>query len=166
MILSYMLFIICGLQGTGKSTVAEKISAKVNGVIIKTDVIRGELFKVPAYSRKIYSQKQMQQVYDEMFLRTKKIIEKGENVILDATFTKKENRNKAKAISEKFKLIETICPEHIVKERMVKRFDDSSKAKFEHYLKYKKFFEPIDERHIVIDTSKDIDKQIRQFSEN
>lgn len=153
-----MLVIVCGLQGTGKTTVAEKIAGKINGVLLRTDVIRKEILKNP-----IYSEEERQEIYDEMFLRTKDLLKENEYVILDAVFAKKENRKKAKKISKDFKIIETICPEKIVKERMKNRFEDESEARFEHYLKYKKLFEPITEEHIIIDTSKNMDRQLEKF---
>jgi len=126
--------------------------------LLRTDVIRKEIIEKPTYS-----EVEKQKIYDEMFSRAKVLVEKGRDVILDATFAKKENRDKAKKITKNFRIVEIICPENIVKERIEKRFEDESEAKFEHYLKYKQFFEPIEDQHIVIDTSKDINNQLEKF---
>ena len=40
-----MLVILCGLPGTGKSTLAKQIASDNNGVVLRTDIIRGEMFK-------------------------------------------------------------------------------------------------------------------------
>jgi len=153
-----MLIIVCGLQGTGKTSVAKKIASKIDGILLRTDVIRKEIIKKPTYS-----EEEKQSVYDEMFSRAKELIEGGKDVILDSTFAKKENRDKAQEITKDFRIVETICPENIVKERIEKRFEDESEAKFEHYLKYKQFFDSIKEKHSIIDTSKDIDEQLEKF---
>lgn len=160
-----MLIIVSGLQGTGKTTVAKKITKEIKGVLLRTDVIRRDLFEVPEYIKKIYPKDQMQKVYDEMFSQARILLKKNRNVVLDATFLKKENREKAKKISKghNFEIIEIVCPEKIVEMRMKKRFKGESKAKFEHYLKYKNIFEPIKEKHIIINTSKNIDSQLKKI---
>ncbi len=153
-----MLIIVCGLPGTGKTTVAKKIVTKIGGILLRTDVIRKELIEKPTYS-----EEEKQTIYSELFLRAKELIKNGKDVILDGTFAKKKNREKAKEISKEQIIVEIICPENIIKERIEKRIGDESEANFIHYLKYKKFFEEITEEHIIIDTSKDINKQLKKF---
>lgn len=153
------LIIICGLPGTGKTTLAKKIAAKIGGVLLRTDVVRKEL------ATQKYTKKERQGVYKEMFNRAKKLLKKDQNVILEATFAERKYRQEAKKIARNLKaglkIVEVVCPQSLVKERMVKRTGDESQAEFKHYLMYKKFFEPIKEKHIVIDTSQDIDKQLQ-----
>lgn len=160
-----MLIIICGLQGTGKTTVAKKIAKKIKAFLFIADVIRRELFK-----KRKYNIEEHQRVYDEMFIRAKKLLKEKKDVILDATFTNKKDRIRAQKIAQKakvdFKIIEVVCPENIIKKRIEKRLGDESEARFEVYLKYKKFFNPVISKHIIIDTSgtlKDIDKQIKKY---
>lgn len=66
-----------------------------------------------------------------------------------------------------FQIIEVVCSdESLIKKRIEQRFGDDSDAKFEHYLKYKNLFEPIAEKHIVIDNSgtlQDIDKELDRY---
>ena len=155
-----MLIVVCGLQGTGKTTVAKKIAVKTKGVLLRTDVIRKEIVKKPTYS-----EQEEQKVYNKMFSKAKYLLKENRNVVLDATFVMRKYREQAEKISKntEIKLVEVVCPEKIVKERIEKRTGDASKAKFEHYLKYKEFFDPITEDHITIDTSKNIDKQLKNF---
>ena len=155
-----MLIIICGLQRTGKTTVAKKIAEKIDGALLRTDILRKELTDRPRYS-----EEERQRAYNEMFSRAEKLLGQGKDVILDATFVRKEDRNKAKILSgeENFKIIETICPEEIVKKRFEKAPKNESEANFETYLKYKETFEPVTEDHIVIDTSQDVDAQLEKF---
>lgn len=145
-----MLIIVCGLQETGKTTVAKKIGKKTGAILLRTDIIRKELFKNPTYS-----QKEKTRIYSEMFLRAKKLLQDNNTVILDATFAEKQNRHQAKKIADetgsKFKMIGVKClSKEIIKERLRARFNDESDAKYNHYLKYKKIFEPIAEKHIII----------------
>lgn len=153
-----MLIIICGLQGTGKTTVAKKVALKINGVVLRTDEIRKEIIKNP-----VYSKEEKDRVYDEMFSRAKGLIKEGRSVVLDATFVKKENRDRAKGISKEFRIIEVVCPEGVARERIRKRVGNKNEANFDNYLKYKRFFEAVDEEHMVVDTSKDVDEQLREL---
>jgi len=152
-----MLYIICGLQGTGKTTVAKKLSERVNGILLRTDAIRKEIIDKPTHS-----EEEKRRVYEEMLLRARQLIEKGKDVILDATFSKRVYRDEAKKISKgKYIIIETVCPEEIAKERLETR--DEIGANYKTHLKCKKNFEPVEEEHVIIDTSKDIDRQLEKF---
>ena len=157
-----MLIIVCGLQGPGKSTVAKKITEKINSVLLRTDVIRRELVKNPQYTKE-----EIEKTYNEMFSRTQKFLSENKNVILDATFAKQENRSRAKEIAKKvdinLKIVEVICAEDIIKKRIGKRLGDASRAQFKNYLEYKKIFEPIKGQHTVIDNSGTIAKTNEQL---
>jgi predicted kinase len=162
-----MLVIVCGLQGVGKSTVAQRIAAKMDALLLRTDVIRKELIGKPDYS-----EQEMQRIYDEMFARALKSLQQKKHVVLDATFTKQSNRVQAKKVAQEvetgFKIVEVTCLEDEVQRRIEKRSGDASEARFREYLKYKFLFEPIVEEHISINNSgsvEDIDKQIKKVFE-
>lgn len=159
------MIIVCGLQGTGKTTVAKRIAAKIGAVSLRTDAIRKELKEVPQYT-----EQEMQDVYDEMFSRAQKLLLKNRNVILDATFTKKRNRDQAKKIAEEaktdFKIVKVVCSrDDIIRKRIRERSGDASEAGVEIFERNKSLFEPIVEEHIVIDNSgtlEDIDEQLEE----
>lgn len=160
-----MLIIVCGLQGAGKTTVAKEVAEKLKAVLLRTDIIRKSLIKEPKYTVA-----EMQKIYKEMFIRARKMLQDDKNVVLDATFTKKENRMEAKKIAEEtnvdFQIIEVVCSEKVIKKRIEQRSGDDSEANFEVYLKYKNLFEPITEKHIVIDNSgtlRDLDEQLNRY---
>ncbi len=88
-------------------------------------------------------------------------------MVLDATFTRQENRLLAKETAEsagkKFIIVEVTCDENVVEQRIKARISDESDAGFETYLAYKKLFEPVTEDHFNIDNSastEQTDKQI------
>ncbi|MCK4336080.1 MAG: AAA family ATPase, partial [Candidatus Aenigmarchaeota archaeon] len=99
----------------------------------------------------------------EKFLRSAK------NVVLDGTFYKKGFRDGLKEIAKRMKsdfhLVEVRCDERILKKRVGKRKKKKtpSDADFEVYKKVKKEYEPIREKHFVVDTGKDWEKQIERF---
>jgi len=87
------LFIICGLMGSGKSSVAEGLAGRLDLSILSSDRVRKELAGIdPGESQKvpfdsgIYSQEMTQRTYDKMNTTAAGILKTGGSVILDATF--------------------------------------------------------------------------------
>lgn len=155
------LIVVSGLSGTGKTTVARLVAEKFGAVHLRTDAIRKEIFPKPTYSPE-----ESEFIYQEFFRRAEQAI-KTRNVVMDATFMLERGRVAARKIAElagaDFTIIETYCPENIVKERIGARINDESDAQFIHYLDQKKKFEPIKEKHIIIDTSQDVKAQIKKL---
>ena len=151
-----MMVAMCGLQGTGKTTVAKELSRRLAWPLHRTDVIRQQLFPDMQWT-----ERETDATYDELFRRAERGLRTDSRVILDATFSRKKYRTKAKAIAEKrqcqFRLIETTCSDAIVKKRLETRTGDESLADFGVYLKSKEIFEFVDEPHITVDTSTEID---------
>jgi predicted kinase len=150
-----MLVLVCGLPGTGKSTVAKELAKSINGKLLRTDIIRKEVFKKPKYT-----EREKQNVYELLFSRAEQLLSKNISCVLDGTFYKKSLREKAHDVAKKtgakFEIIECICPEKVIHKRMKKRTktSDASDADFRIYEKMKNEYEPIEEKHIVIDTSR------------
>jgi len=169
-----MLVLVSGLPGTGKTTVANQIAKDIDGVVLRTDAIRREIFKeasieeiersddpykydlqgafnklkiIPEkYQRLIW--RQNEKVYDVLFKRLQDYL-KDKNVIIDATFYKRDLRDRAYDIAEELNkeviLVLTECPEECVKSRIVKRKttpdEYSHLDKIEVYDKIKNLFE-------------------------
>jgi predicted kinase len=158
------LILVCGLPGTGKTTVAKKIADKTGSFVFNTDIVRKELFEKPGYTE---NEKSL--IYNLLFEMAEKFLRSAKNVVLDGTFYKKELRERVRKIAEKmnsdFHLVEVKCEEKILKGRMGKRKKEKtpSDADFGVYMKIKKEFEPISEKHFVIDTGKEWEKQVERF---
>ncbi|NIO20207.1 MAG: AAA family ATPase [Candidatus Aenigmarchaeota archaeon] len=159
-----MLYIVCGLPGTGKTTMAKKIADHTKSFVLNTDIIRKRIMEDPKYT-----EHEKELVYKLLFDMAEKFLATGKNVILDGTFYRKELRERAKEIAKKtknkFKIIEIKCSEEIIrkvmKERKKKKI--ASDADFAVYKKMKKVFEPIREKHLVLNTSKGFDQAVRKF---
>ncbi|MFQ6088111.1 MAG: cytidine deaminase [Candidatus Methanofastidiosia archaeon] len=172
-----MLIVLSGLPGTGKSTLAQRLSENLDAQILRTDVIRRELIGKSKYFEfkerdKLYTKEEMELAYYGMFLVASHLLKASKNVILDATFYKKSLRDRAREVGKttnsKTYILEVICPEKVVEERMRKRFKDkrnASTASFEIYERMKGIFEPPEEKHFKIDTSLNLQNQIESFLE-
>jgi len=151
-----MLVLVCGLPGTGKSTVAERIAELLPARMLRTDVVRKELFPEPTYEAE-----ESAAVYDELFDRARERLDAGEHVVLDATFRRRKLRERAAAVADdagvEFRLVRVECAESVVRERIERRQreeDDESDADFSVYNQLKEEFEPIEgDGHVVVDNS-------------
>lgn len=150
-----MLIIFSGLPATGKTTIARRVAKKIGAIILRTDVIRKELFPDPKYT-----DEEKKQVYNEMFLRAEKFLVKENVVILDANFYLQSLRGRARDVArqfgKKFIIVECVLDEKKVLGRMdvrISKGDASDANSIEIYRKIKSLWEPIRAQHIVIDTS-------------
>jgi len=150
---SDILLITCGLPGTWKTETSEEIS-KIKGYpILRSDLIRLEVLKnEDIFDEKVASDMSKRMVvYDETFRRADEALEKGDSVILDATFITQSLRRRAAAIAAKhdktFVILQTHCPQEAAIARILRRTkeDYQSNALTEQaYLSNKKKFEEVD----------------------
>lgn len=155
-----MIVVVCGLPGTGKTTIAKKLAPVINAIVLSTDKIRKELIPNPTYQKE-----ERALIFDVMILLAKYLHSADKNCILDATFNKEYSRNQVKndlKVSEdQFFVVECICPEKIILSRLENRKDDYSDADIFVYRQMKKIYEPITSKHITIDTSLDSDYNVK-----
>jgi uncharacterized protein len=163
-----LLFVVCGLSGTGKSTVAQKIAVDYHATQINTDVVRKEHAGIDQFERHhdqfntgLYDPKNIDDTYEQVMRRAETELSKGRNVVLDATFQKKNYRDIGSHIAQKHHasmiLVQCVCPDIVVKKRLEERVKKKSVSdgRWEIYLKQKTTFEPFttQENPLSIDTS-------------
>ncbi len=171
------VLIACGLPASYKTETTEVI-AKLKGYkILRTDLIRLEVLKdEDIFEEKVASNmKKRELVYDEMFSCADELLEKGEGVILDATFITQALRRRAAEIAARhekvFVIQQTQCPQEVSLRRISERTkeDYESNALTEQaYLNNKKKFQPVDLEdlrglfpslnivHLLVDTTSDL----------
>ena len=147
-----VLLITCGLPGTWKTETSEEVS-KIKGYpILRSDLIRLEVLKgEDVFDEKVASNMDKRKmVYDETFRQADEALEKGDSVILDATFVTQSLRRRAAAIAAKhnktFVILQTHCPQEAAIARILRRTkeDYQSNALTEQaYLNNKKRFEEV-----------------------
>ena len=148
-----VLLITCGLPGTWKTETSEEI-ARIKGYpILRSDLIRLEVLKGEnIFDEKIASDMSKRtMVYDETFRRADEALEKGDSVIIDATFVTQSLRRRAAEVAARhnktFIVLETRCPQEVAIARILRRTKDNyeSNALTEQaYLNNKKKFEKVD----------------------
>lgn len=148
-----VLYILSGLPGTGKSTLAKTFSEKMNAVYLRIDTIEQEIRDLCNFN-----------VGGEGYRLTYRIIEDnlkvGNNVISDqvnpVNFIRKEFNNLAVKNNCKYMNIEIICSdekEH--KYRIENRINEIENLKLPTWEEIKnRNYERWEEEHIIIDTAK------------
>lgn len=150
---SGVLLITCGLPGTWKTETSEEISRIKGYPILRSDLIRLEVLKgEDIFDEKVASDMSRRtRVYDETFRRADETLEKGDSVILDATFVTQSLRRRAAGIAAKhnraFVILQTHCPQEVSIARILRRSKETyeSNALTEQaYLNNKRNFEEVD----------------------
>lgn len=166
-----VLIATAGLMGSGKSYQARQLAMRLGAEIIRTDVVRKEIFALQPtdrryedFGRGIYTDDISRLVYQKIFELAGQKLRQGKPVIIDASFKKKEERQKAMHLAEKlgvrFYLLECFCPDNITRRRLEKRLlknDNASDGRWDLFQKQKNDFETIQEipekSHLKMDTS-------------
>lgn len=149
------LIVIFGNIGTGKTSLAERLQELTDFSLLRSDLTRKEMFRVPVFSHRekaefnqgIYNKKVTKKVYQELAKKSASLLRQGKSVILDATFSKAIFRKKIIALSKKLKIpyyfFECCLSRKIVFERLKlrKKKKEVSDADFLIYLRKRAEFE-------------------------
>lgn len=126
------LVLVGGLPGTGKSTLAGALADRLGLVLVGSDVVRRELAGVPPdrsaaapFRQGIYTPELTRQVYAELLARARGGLERGESVVLDASWTDAEHREAARDLAHRLhaELVVLRCqaPDEVVAARLAAR---------------------------------------------
>jgi uncharacterized protein len=166
-----VLILTAGLMGSGKSYQARSLAPRFGAEVIRTDILRKELFDIkPAerryedFGRGIYSDDISLKIYDKAFALAAQKIKQNKPVIIDASFKRRTERQKAmnlaKDLGVRFYILECVCSDETTRKRLEKRMlenDNPSDGRWELFQKQKNDFDAIDEVpvdcYFKIDTS-------------
>jgi uncharacterized protein len=123
------LIVVGGLPATGKSTLSGALADRVGGVVVSTDRVRKELAGVSldepaasAYGTGIYSNAWTERTYAEVLHRACELLQQGECVIVDGSWTAREHRDQARqaAAATHSRIVELCCtaPSDVASERI------------------------------------------------
>lgn len=150
------LLVVCGLPGTGKSTIAAALEHAVNGVVLSSDRIRKRLVGLEPTEHwrgdpdgGPYAPGWTHRTYDEMYEQAQVHLAAGRTVILDATFPVAEWRARFTALAPRHgavaRVLSVEAPAEVVEERLRARALDPtavSDAGVEVYRRARARFEP------------------------
>jgi hypothetical protein len=173
------LWVMCGLPASGKSTIAKELGKSLQIPVFRSDVIRKELFGVPAgenldlpFEEGIYSKQATSLTYGRLLLLAQEEMEKGHSVVLDATYGSRHQRGEvlrlAQDMDANLVFVECTSPEALLKDRLIQREQtfSISDARLQHFDEIKAYFEPLDEvpdeMYMRIETSRSPEKTMQE----
>lgn len=172
-----ILWIICGMIGSGKSTIAERLSQTLDVKVLRSDVIRKDLFGLKAdevidvpFGEGIYSEEANRLTYGKLLMLAQEEVKKGCSVILDATFNNRRYRGEAQRLSQDLDtdLIFVECTAGLpeIQQRLKARANNRSvsDARLHHLKKFKDTFAPLTEveekSRIRVNTEAPVDENV------
>jgi aminoglycoside phosphotransferase family enzyme/predicted kinase len=174
------LLIVCGLVGSGKSTIARSIGARTGYQILNSDVIRKQLAGIPltshsteGYGKGLYNESFNALTYDTLLKQAEECLKSGRGVIVDATFKDPQDRRKFMELSSRLPVpvlfVECRASEEKALERLKQRQQrtaEVSDATVAVYLRQREEFVPLtevpDSKRIIVTTEDDPDQATGQ----
>jgi aminoglycoside phosphotransferase family enzyme/predicted kinase len=176
-----VLIVVCGQIGTGKSTVAERLSDHTGFAVLNSDVIRkriaGFLPSARAatdYQAGLYTPEFTRRTYDAMHAAAEEELSGGRGVIIDATYKDPEHRRVVRELSVRCHVpvlfVECQAPATIVEQRLQRREragNSVSDATSEIARRERQSFPPFkdlpEQGHVVIDTEGDVEAALSRI---
>ncbi|HZT44369.1 MAG TPA: AAA family ATPase [Chthonomonadaceae bacterium] len=168
------LLLTAGFSGSGKSALAAEVCRRLPAVLLSSDLVRKEMAGIPATMRLEaagYALTQRTAVYEEMRRRAGVHLERGENVLLDATFLSRSERaaagDLAAACGADLWLLECRCPDAVIRHRLQERADKPgiSDADLAVYEGQRRCYDPIsaeEARVLTVDTDRPVEEAAHQ----
>lgn len=125
-----VMVLVGGIPGSGKSTVAEALASTLGAVVVRTDAVRRELTRAEGPHREpfragIHSPWITDLTYTETLRRAALLIGRGDQVIIDATWSDAAQRRRAVAAAHAAgaDLVQLLCtaPWMVVRHRLAER---------------------------------------------
>lgn len=134
-----VLYVVSGLSGTGKTTLARRIAPELPGpcgaLLLRSDIERKRAAGVSPTTRlpkAAYTEARSRIVYDRLFRKAEVVLKAGMSVILDAVFVRPEERQAAEAVAQRtgvpFRGLWLQAPETLRGDRVDMRAGDASDA--------------------------------------
>jgi predicted kinase len=174
------LWVVCGMPGTGKSTISRELSKVYVIKTFNSDVIRKKLFGMkpnnPAdmpFEEGIYSKDASSLTYGKLLLLAQEELEKGNSVVLDATYGNEHHRDEVLRMARdkdvNIVFVECVLKEELLKKRLSNRKDEFqvSDARLHHFEYLKNNFKPFnkvdDVMHVCVNTEKPLKKCMQEI---
>jgi uncharacterized protein len=168
------LLITTGVIGSGKSTVAREVAARLGAIVVRTDAVRKRMAGLAldarseaAFGKGLYSPDMARRTYAETLTLATKILDAGWPVHLDGAFASVAQRSQARAAARQagvpFGVIWCDAPDPVLAERLRRRARDPrevSDAGPDLLSQHRAHYEPpVGEANVVrIDTTAGVDR--------
>ncbi len=139
-----LCLLVGGLSGTGKSTLARSLATELGATLVRSDEVRKELVGLAPSARQptpraaagfeagIYSPDVTEATYAALGGRAAELLGAGATVVLDATFSKREERRAMQKVARdtgaRFVHFECQAPPEVAARRMAERARDGRDA--------------------------------------
>lgn len=166
-----MIVMMAGLPGTGKTTLAREVAAPTGGRVLSKDDVRHALFPAEEIE---YSSRQDDFCLQVMLETASFLLRQNRErlIFLDGRpFSRRYQIdnvvNVAKSLHQEWRILECVCAEEVVKQRLEDkgREHPAANRNFQLYLEVRSRFEAITLRKTVIDTGRPIAACVRQARE-
>ncbi len=165
------LFLVAGLMGTGKSTVAQDLARRQDAAYISSDLTRKSLegiapteHRYESFREGLYAPSMSRRTYDAMLAQARQHLAAGRSVVLDATFRQSHDRSMANDLARdtgvEMWVVECVAPTEEIRRRVERRLRDKSAvsdARWELFQHQAAEWEPVVEvplgRYVRLDTS-------------
>jgi aminoglycoside phosphotransferase family enzyme/predicted kinase len=152
------LWAVCGLSGSGKSTIADEMATRLGAAVHRSDAVRKRLFGIaphqpaPAgFGEGIYTASATAKTYEILLQGVREELGRGNSTIADATFGRRGYRDHLRQIAGEIganvMFVECTSPEPILRQRLADRREEGlvTDARLRHFDAQCRAFEPMDE---------------------
>jgi aminoglycoside phosphotransferase family enzyme/predicted kinase len=127
-----VLVLVGGGPGSGKSTIAGQLADRLGAVLLRSDRLRKEIAGLDPvqgaaqpWRTGLYAAAVTDRTYDELVSRAATLLGLGESVVLDATWSRRQHRDRAAAVAAatSSRLVQLRChaPAEVVADRIARR---------------------------------------------
>jgi adenylylsulfate kinase len=161
-----VIVLLAGLPGTGKSTLAAAISARLEIAILDKDVVRAAIFPAPfvEYSagQDDFCIRLMLQVAEYLLSRRPHLTVFIDGRVFAHTYQIEQVRDAATRMGTPFRLIECVCSEETARRRLEHDVQTGThparNRDFSLYQRVRATMDPISEPKLVVDTDRPIEE--------
>ncbi len=126
------LVLVGGAPGSGKTTIASAIAAELGAMVLSSDELRKDLAQLgheeharAPVDRGLYTPELRAQVYDELLVDARRLLARGESVVVDASWSGGEQRRLAESLARErgveLVAIECVVDAAIARQRVAER---------------------------------------------
>lgn len=167
------LFLMSGLSGSGKTTVARQLAKQIGAIHIRSDAVRKHLAGVPLTEKgeaDLYTAEMNQKTYDRLLQLGLTLASQGYSVILDAKYDREATRlaaiEQAQAQELPLHILHCDAPLEVLKTRLQERQHDISDATPD--LLASQHLDPFTDTEQpyvkILDTTADLEAQLNQLA--